>query len=96
MPRTGDLACNPGVRPDWKLNRRPFGLQLALNPQSYTSQGKKHIVIEMDTQMLAVNVSNITVCPGWARDVTLLISDPVCLGDTGLLLYNVWEICQSQ
>ena len=26
-PPTGDPACNPGVCPDWPLNRRPFGLQ---------------------------------------------------------------------
>ena len=26
-PPTGDLACNPGMRPDWKLNQWPFGLQ---------------------------------------------------------------------
>ena len=22
---TGDLACNPGMCPDWELNWRPFG-----------------------------------------------------------------------
>ena len=27
MPATGDLACNPGVCPDWESNRQPFGLQ---------------------------------------------------------------------
>ena len=26
-PPTGDLACNPGMCPDWESNRRPFGLQ---------------------------------------------------------------------
>ena len=36
---TGDLARNPGMYPDWELNQRPFGLQPALNPLSYTSQG---------------------------------------------------------
>ena len=36
---TGDLACNPGMCPDWESNRRPFGLQPTLIPQSYTSQG---------------------------------------------------------
>ena len=25
-PPTGDLACNPGMCPDWELNRWPFGL----------------------------------------------------------------------
>ena len=34
-PPTGDLACNPGMCPDW----RPFGLQPALSPLSYISQG---------------------------------------------------------
>ena len=23
-PPTGDLACNPGMCPDWELNQRPF------------------------------------------------------------------------
>ena len=26
---TGDLACNPGVCPDWELNWQPFGSQAA-------------------------------------------------------------------
>ena len=26
-PTTGDLACNPGMCPDWELNQRPFGSQ---------------------------------------------------------------------
>ena len=39
MASTGDLACNPGICPDWELNRRPFVLQLVLNPLNYTSQG---------------------------------------------------------
>ena len=25
MPPTGDLACNPGMCPDWELNLKPFG-----------------------------------------------------------------------
>ena len=24
-PPTGDLACSPGMCPDWELNQRPFG-----------------------------------------------------------------------
>ena len=27
IPPTGDLACNPGLCPDWESNQRPFGLQ---------------------------------------------------------------------
>ena len=26
-PHTGDLACIPGMCPDWELNQRPFGSQ---------------------------------------------------------------------
>ena len=26
-PLAGDLACNPGLCPDWELNQRPFGSQ---------------------------------------------------------------------
>ena len=26
-PRTGDLACNPGICSDWESNQQPFGLQ---------------------------------------------------------------------
>ena len=26
-PHTGDLACNPGMCPEWESNQRPFGLQ---------------------------------------------------------------------
>ena len=31
-PQLGDLACNPGMCPDWELNQPPFGLQI--NAQS--------------------------------------------------------------
>ena len=27
VPPTGDLACNPGMCPDWELNLLPFGSQ---------------------------------------------------------------------
>ena len=38
-PPTGDLACSPGICPDWVSNQQPFGHRLALNPLSHTSQG---------------------------------------------------------
>ena len=40
---TGDLACNPGMCPDWESNWRPFGLQAGAQPLSHTSQGKPRI-----------------------------------------------------
>ena len=27
-PPSGDLACNPGMCPNWELNQRLFGLQV--------------------------------------------------------------------
>ena len=27
VPLTGDLACNPGMCPDWESNQEPFGSQ---------------------------------------------------------------------
>ena len=38
MSPTRDLACNPGMCPDWELNQLPFP-RLALHPLSHTSQG---------------------------------------------------------
>ena len=38
VPPAGDLACNPGMCPDWELNQRPFSP--VLNPLSHTSQGE--------------------------------------------------------
>ena len=32
MPPTGDLACNPGMCPDWESNQRYFGLQAGAQP----------------------------------------------------------------
>ena len=29
-PCIGDLACNPGMCPDWELNQPPFGLQAGI------------------------------------------------------------------
>ena len=40
-PPTGDLACNPGMCPDWESTGNP-GSQPALSPLSHTSQGRAH------------------------------------------------------
>ena len=42
-PPTGDLACNPGMCPDWESNCDPLVHRPALNPLSYTSQGRCYI-----------------------------------------------------
>ena len=38
VPPTGDLACNPGMCPDWESNGEPLVLRLVPNPLSQTSQ----------------------------------------------------------
>ena len=37
---TGDLTHNPGMWPDWESNPDPLVHRPALNPLSYTSQGR--------------------------------------------------------
>ena len=52
MPPTGDLACNPGMCPDWELNQWPLLHKPVLNPLSHTIQsyyfkkGKKAIEMQ--------------------------------------------------
>ena len=36
---TGDLACNPGMCPDWERTSDPLVWRLVLSPLSHTSQG---------------------------------------------------------
>ena len=38
---TGDLARNPGMRPDWESTGHPLVRRPALNPLSHTSQGSQ-------------------------------------------------------
>ena len=45
-PCTEDLACNPGMCPDWESNWQPFGSQPTLNPLSYTSQDSKIVFLK--------------------------------------------------
>ena len=37
-PPTGDLACNPGMCPDWELNQQPFGSQAGAQSIEQPSQ----------------------------------------------------------
>ena len=42
-PPTEDLARNPGMCPDWKSNRQPFGLQVGTQSTEPHHQGLKYI-----------------------------------------------------
>ena len=55
-PHTGDLACNPGMYPDWESNQRPFGSQSVLNLLSYTSQGKVFIFLITNVVLSTINL----------------------------------------
>ncbi|KAF6109587.1 hypothetical protein HJG60_010847 [Phyllostomus discolor] len=46
-PPAGDLACNPGVCPDWELNTDALLHGLALNQLSHISQGDHSILFIM-------------------------------------------------
>ena len=42
-PPTGDLACNPGLCPDWESNQQPFGLQVCAQSTELHQPGRDSI-----------------------------------------------------
>ena len=54
-PPTGDLACNPGMCPDWESICQPFGSQPTLNPLSYTNQSEIHFIFLLVPLVLEVH-----------------------------------------
>ena len=58
---TGDLACNPGMCPDWELNWQPFASQL--NPLSYTSQGQNFFIMKIGVhcRKFLKNIKKLTI-----------------------------------
>ena len=44
VPPTGDLACNPGMCPDWESNQRPFGLEACAQSTELHQMGLIHVV----------------------------------------------------
>ena len=47
---TGDLACNPGMCPDWEPNQGPFDSQPVLGPELYQTGN-----ISCNTDMVVIN-----------------------------------------
>ena len=41
VPPTGDLACNPGMCPDWESNQQPIGLQASTQSTEPHQPGQK-------------------------------------------------------
>ena len=49
IPPAGDLACNPGVCPDWELNRPPLGSQVgAQSTEPHQPGPERHFEDEND------------------------------------------------
>ena len=49
-PPTGDLACNPGMGPDWESDRRPFGWQASAQSTEPHQPGQKQWVEMLKTR----------------------------------------------
>ena len=47
---TGDLACNPGMCPDWDLNQRPFALQAGTQSTEPHQPGSLYIFFKKEKQ----------------------------------------------
>ena len=56
-PPTGDLAHNPGMRPNWGPNQQ-LVCRLMLSPLSHTSQGK-YFELYVTINVSAVSESNL-------------------------------------
>ena len=44
LPPTGNLACSPGVCPDWELNQQPFGSQAGIQSPEPYQPGLRYII----------------------------------------------------
>ena len=44
VPPAGDLVCNPGMCPDWGLNRQPFGSQACAQLTELHQPGLKFLL----------------------------------------------------
>ena len=53
----GDLACNPGMCPDWELNQRPFGSQPVLKGTSFLMVTRFH-----DPRAMGVALDRADLC----------------------------------
>ena len=58
---TRDLACNPGMCPDWELNWRPFGLQAGTQSTEPHQPGHKILKNKNNLQRAFLCVSFVSV-----------------------------------
>ena len=57
----GDLACNPGMCPDWELNQCPLVRRLALNPLSHTSHSCSPFLLPTSSFQLIFIFSSLSL-----------------------------------
>ena len=58
VPCTGDLAHNPGMRPGWELNPRPFGFQASAQSTEPHQPGQGNFLLKH--KKAAARLVNIT------------------------------------
>ena len=51
VPPAGDLACNPGVCPDWESNQPPFGPQAGAQSTEPHQPGLHHLLFNVITNL---------------------------------------------
>ena len=57
-PHTGDLAHNPGMHPDWELNRWPFGLKPDTQSTEPHQQGWQYVFYQ-ESRLLTFLAGNL-------------------------------------
>ena len=68
---TGDLACNPGMCPDWELSPEPFGLQAGTQcteptqpgPASLFYYGTRTHKMYYPNHFVSLEWLTVTICP---------------------------------
>ena len=81
MPPTRDLACNPGMCPDWESNWRPFVRRLELSPLSHTSQGYDNLYKNNDTTCLRLYSKAMNGDKKLSVPFMPSLQSPCCPGD---------------
>ena len=59
-PPNGDLACNPDMYPDWRLNWRPFGSQAGAQSTEPCQPGVKDLILNLREKNIAILVSSFS------------------------------------
>ena len=77
---TGDLACNPGICPYWKLNCQPFGLQAGTQSTEPHQPGQIYDIFEGSSTVdtLCSQMLNLTSFPQKFSEFHLQVKENFC------------------